>query len=188
MLSRQAEPKEPKPKFKVYDSDLELEYPDHNIFACVYEPIWQWTRFGLRFKAFEDARAACARLDAYVMTAPPEELQYRVWRVFILLSSIPHGRVYANTGLRQIERDAAYLLIQQNDVYRKKVEEVGRPTFWDWAVTRANATTMFQNQPRMLLAPLKEIHANRMHRTKKQSKRMYVHYRNICEDVMEMLL
>lgn len=176
---------EPEPvttKFRVYDSDLELEYPQHNIYACMYEPIWQWTRYGLQFSTLEFARQACALLDAYVMKSPAEELQYRVWRVFILLCSIPHNKVAPKTQIKTIERYATELLEQQADVYRNKVAEIGKPASWDWALTRANARIMYQNQPEMLLRPLEKIGAIRGRR--RHPKHMYVHYRDICVSVM----
>jgi len=166
------------PSFRAYDSELGETYPEHRIYAVAYEPYWQWLRHGLHWLTHDDAVASLAKVDAYLMTSPAEELPYRAWRVYNLLCAIPHGQVTVNE-IPIVERSTSKLLFAQTEKYRRLSHDVGYPSEWDWAPVRHTANTM----PRDALeAPLDYILEHRArHITPKPELR---HYVKICLDAL----
>ena len=175
------------PKVIVYDSDFHETYIKHRRYAVSYEPMWQMIRRGLHWTAYQDALGSLAMCDAYVGRSVPsvrEQLQRRVWRVYNLLCAIPHGQA-SPKGIRIVERSATEILVPALDRYRDRVNEVGYPTFWDWAITRANARSLWGKTPDELEANYKTLKQYRGSKSRSWSSKPELwHYLSILEEVM----
>lgn len=169
------------PDFHVVDSDTGETFPGHRRFAVAYDPFWQMIRLKLRWATYEDAVDSTAICDAYVKGSPKEDLQNRVWRVYNLLCSIPHGQS-SKIGIRIIERSVTQILMPYMASYKVKMTEIGMPTEWDWAVVRHKITVMEKADIDVLWDTTEHLLKNRSQRSDPKLELRY--YLRICLDAM----
>lgn len=165
----------------VYDSYLDVQYPNHRIYAVAYEPFWQSIRTELRWANILDAQASYTRCVAYVNLGKDFEVANRTWRVFNLLCAIPHGQVDKNS-IHYVELTASKFLLEAQDEFRNRLESVGYPTEWDWNITRQTATQIYNNDPDVLIKILKPILKNRARRS--HPKPELRHYLSMIQEIM----
>jgi hypothetical protein len=170
-------------RFRVWDSDTEEEYPEHDIAAVSYTPSWQLLRARCSFKSLETARVAVALLLMYTDRSPDEEeRQWRVWRVANLLRAVPRGNPTA-IGIHCVDPAVGHFLPTQTDRMLKLTAKVGKPTYWDWAITRRDAIATWQKVPTQFRDNCTRLRVYRVRGP--NPKRELRHYMSICEEVMD---
>ena len=170
--------------FHVYDSTTDEEFPKHAIAAVSYDPLWQLIRAQCNFATLDKARASVATLDAYVsQTSDAEEKRRRVWRASNLLRAVPLALPSA-LGIPH-NRDVGRFLPTQTGRYYKLSQEVGLPTYWDWAITRRGALLMWQRLPGLFRRIVK-YKQGLARRPCHQGPKLELHYYlAICQEIMD---
>ena len=176
----------PKPKptpFHVYDSATQEEFPFHGIAAVSYLPSWQSLRMRCKFATLAQARVVVAMLDMYITRSPnEEERRWRAWRAANFLRAIPRASPSA-IGIRIIDIDVGHYIPEHAERLRLLTVQLGKPTYWDWAVTRREAIQAWQHTPIEFRQVCKQIVQKRMQTN--APKLELRHYMAICNEVMD---
>jgi len=145
--------------FRVFDTDLDEEYPEHTMYAAAYEPIWHTIRGSTHGKwtTYVDARVCCARLQVYMDRAlPGNDQAVKVWRSFNLLNAIPYSRVTVD-GIHGIEYAAADYILAYADTVRKRYHAGPYATEWDWAISRRGLQYYCKKDPSWVLVMYNQL-------------------------------
>lgn len=171
--------------FHVYDSFTGEEFPKHSMAAVSYSPLWQLVRLRCHFKTLDATRVAVATLDVYIgLSASKEERQYRAWRAANLLRAVPLATP-SSIGIHYVDREVGSYMPTQTERLFKLTQEVGLPTYWDWAVTRREVLSLWQKTPELFMHCIKQkrgLVARRAHQGPKNELRYYL---TICQDIMD---
>jgi hypothetical protein len=163
------------PRFKVIDSGRDLELPEHRMFSVVYEPVWQKLRASGSFKSVDDAHRTIANINRYLI-GKPEDKQYRVWRAYSYMNSVPIGQP-APSGLLRVPKDAEDIIIGFRTQMATLIKEVGRPVMWDWNFTRGTLASLVSKPVEIdwLKKHFRNLTAARANKARKQAK-IELHY------------
>jgi len=177
-----------KPKtalFHVHDSETGEEFPDQGIASVSYSPNWQLVRMRCSFKTLDAARTTVATLDVYINRSTGlQEKQYRIWRAANLLRAIPLYNL-SPVGTRRTDREVGHFLPDQTLRFLQMTDEVGKPTEWDWAVTRQEALDIWLHHPLKLRANCQSLYTKRGVVNSTSPKLELRYYLAICEAVMQ---
>lgn len=170
---------------RVIDSYLGTTYPNHRLYAIVYEPYWQATRAMCYFGEHEDARQSLARLFAYINAVQlPRELAIRTFRVERLLKSLSIDRT-DSYGFR-FYPDSVFQLVE---LAKDDLEEsrIGLPPIdlWDWHHTRTQLASMVKTDLDVLQESYRKLRGNRAHRAGRGPKHELTHYLAMLKEAID---
>lgn len=172
-------------KCAVIDSDRDMDFPEHRMYAVAYTPAWQKIRTTGSFTSVENARRTIAQLERYITMSSGEEKKYRVWRVSNYMNSVPIGQPSPN-GLFRVPKNAEDDIVAYRVKAVELLKEVTKPVSWDWHYTRVELASMLSNPIEVdwLRRHSQILRVSRANKSRNQPKPELHYYLSLIQEVV----